>query len=69
MTEEKITEIKIRPMEHLSKSGQREVIEKIANSGKTLSDFSGYAKIFYTQNSPLKVVKVEPIFGNILEHL
>ena len=62
---EDIKEIRIRKVANLSSVAQKEVENKLAMLPNEFN-YKGYAKVSYKEISPLSVVSVDPIEGNII---
>ncbi len=67
MVGEQIYEIQIKPFAELSDTAQSEVALKLENLPKAFR-YRGFAKIVYAKASPLRVISVDPIEGNILDY-
>jgi len=63
---DEIKEIRIKKVENLSPSAQREVEEKLKEVSENFN-YRGYAKVSYKENSPLSVVSIDPIEGTIID--
>jgi len=61
-----IKEIRIRKVSDLSPSAQKEVTEKLSKKSPDFN-YKGYARVNYTETSPLSVYSVEPIEGTIID--
>lgn len=62
MTETK--EIRIRRVVDLSSGAQELVYRAVEEKGSAFK-FSGYAKLTYAETSPLRIISVEPIEGDV----
>lgn len=64
---DKVVEVQIRKVSLLSEAAKQEVKEKLSQLNDNFK-FMGYAKVSYAQNSPLRVVSVDPIEGTVVDY-
>lgn len=62
-----IVEVQIRKVSQLSEAAKKEVESKLTKLDDNFR-FKGYAKVSYAQNSPLRVVSVDPIEGTVVDY-
>lgn len=67
MLVDNIVEVQIRKVSQLSEAAKREVELKLSQMDDDFN-FNGYAKISYARASPLRVIRVDPIEGTIVDY-
>lgn len=61
-----IVEIRVKKVRDLSTVAQIEVFRKLSEMGADFN-YKGYAKVEYSQSSPIEITNVEPIEGTIID--
>lgn len=67
--EEKIFEVKIISVNHMPQAICDDITRQVAKQSDTFkANYKGFAKITYVTASPVRISKIEPIEGTIIDY-